>query len=171
MLWEHGDRTAFPRGGQWVHLATCFTRSHPCFTHDQGCSAPWAHENAEALETLRRPDVAADSEPPESVHWTRSPQTAGHRADGDSHRERGGFGPSLIWPTSLGTGDGPRPRKVSSAPAQVIVANDTPYVIDCCNGVARQLVFAGVPLRPDASFALPRAQPLAIGAQVRYVSP
>jgi hypothetical protein len=62
MLWEHGNRTAFPRGRQWVHLAACFTRSHPCFTHDHGCSAPWAHENAEALETLRRPDVAADSE-------------------------------------------------------------------------------------------------------------
>ena len=46
----------------------------------------------------------------------------------------------------LGTGGGPRPRKVSSAPAQVIVANDKAYVIDCGNGVARQLVFAGVPL-------------------------
>ena len=34
----------------------------------------------------------------------------------------------------------------SSAPAQVIVANGTPYVVDCGNGVARQLVFAGVPL-------------------------
>jgi ribonuclease BN (tRNA processing enzyme) len=28
----------------------------------------------------------------------------------------------------------------------VIVANDTAYVVDCGNGVARQLVFAGVPL-------------------------
>ena len=46
----------------------------------------------------------------------------------------------------LGTGGGPRPRKASSAPAQVIVANDTPYVIDCGDGVARQLVLAGVPL-------------------------
>lgn len=27
------------------------------------------------------------------------------------------------------------------------------------------------PVRPDASFALPGAQPLAIEAQVRYVSP
>ena len=31
----------------------------------------------------------------------------------------------------LGTGGGPRPRKASSASAQVIVANGTPYVIDC----------------------------------------
>jgi ribonuclease BN (tRNA processing enzyme) len=46
----------------------------------------------------------------------------------------------------LGTGGGPRPRRASSAAAQVIVANDTAYVIDCGNGVARQLVFAGVPL-------------------------
>jgi ribonuclease BN (tRNA processing enzyme) len=46
----------------------------------------------------------------------------------------------------LGTGGGPRPRKANSAPAQVIVANDTAYVVDCGNGVARQLVFAGVAL-------------------------
>src|SRR5467141_3258043 len=46
----------------------------------------------------------------------------------------------------LGTGGGPRPRKASSAPAQVIVSNDVAYVIDCGNGVARQLVFASVPL-------------------------
>src|SRR2546422_6237706 len=46
----------------------------------------------------------------------------------------------------LGTGGRPRPRKASSAPAQVIVSNDVAYVIDCGNGVARQLVFAGVPL-------------------------
>jgi ribonuclease BN (tRNA processing enzyme) len=46
----------------------------------------------------------------------------------------------------LGTGGGPRPRKANSAPAQVIVANDTAYVIDCGNGVARQLAFADVPL-------------------------
>lgn len=46
----------------------------------------------------------------------------------------------------LGTGGGPRPRKASSAPAQVILINDTAYVIDCGDGVARQLAFAGVPL-------------------------
>jgi ribonuclease BN (tRNA processing enzyme) len=47
----------------------------------------------------------------------------------------------------LGTGGGPRPRKASSAPAQVIVVNDAAYVVDCGDGVARQLVLAGVPLR------------------------
>ena len=46
----------------------------------------------------------------------------------------------------LGTGGGPRPRTASSAAAQVIIANDTAYVVDCGNGVARQLVFAGVTL-------------------------
>jgi ribonuclease BN (tRNA processing enzyme) len=46
----------------------------------------------------------------------------------------------------LGTGGGPRPRQANSAPAQVILANDVPYVVDCGNGVPRQLVFAGVSL-------------------------
>jgi ribonuclease BN (tRNA processing enzyme) len=46
----------------------------------------------------------------------------------------------------LGTGGGPRPRKLRSAPAQVIVVNDSAYVIDCGDGVARQLVLAGVAL-------------------------
>ena len=46
----------------------------------------------------------------------------------------------------LGTGGGPRPRKNSSAAAQVVLANDVAYVVDCGDGVARQLVAAGVPL-------------------------
>src|SRR6266850_1660789 len=46
----------------------------------------------------------------------------------------------------LGTGGGPRPRKESSGAAQVIVSNGAAYVIDCGDGVARQLAFAGVPL-------------------------
>jgi len=46
----------------------------------------------------------------------------------------------------LGTGGGPRPRTASSASAQVILVDDAAYVVDCGNGVARQLVFAGVPL-------------------------
>ena len=46
----------------------------------------------------------------------------------------------------LGTGGGPRPRKASSGSAQVIVSNGVAFVIDCGDGVARQLAFAGVPL-------------------------
>jgi len=46
----------------------------------------------------------------------------------------------------LGTGGGPRPRKASSGSAQVIVCNNTAYVVDCGDGVARQLAIAGVPL-------------------------
>jgi ribonuclease BN (tRNA processing enzyme) len=46
----------------------------------------------------------------------------------------------------LGTGGGPRPRTASSASAQVIVTDGAAYVVDCGNGVARQLAFAGVPL-------------------------
>ncbi len=46
----------------------------------------------------------------------------------------------------LGTGGGPRPRKVNSASAQVILVNDVSYVVDCGDGVARQLVSAGAAL-------------------------
>ena len=46
----------------------------------------------------------------------------------------------------LGTGGGPRPRRAPSAPSQVIVVNDVPYLIDCGDGVARQLVAAGIPV-------------------------
>jgi ribonuclease BN (tRNA processing enzyme) len=47
----------------------------------------------------------------------------------------------------LGTMGGPHPSKVRSYPAQVLVVNGAAYVIDCGNGVARQLVLANVPLR------------------------
>lgn len=47
----------------------------------------------------------------------------------------------------LGTAGGPRPRATRSASAQAIVIGDTAYVVDCGDGVARQLVLAGVPLR------------------------
>lgn len=46
----------------------------------------------------------------------------------------------------LGTAGGPRPRATRSAPAQVILVNDAAYVVDCGDGVASQLVRAGVPL-------------------------
>jgi ribonuclease BN (tRNA processing enzyme) len=60
-----------------------------------------------------------------------------YRSEGQTTRTR------LIL---LGTGGGPRPRKASSAAAQVIIKDSAAYVIDCGNGVARQLVFADVPL-------------------------
>ncbi len=46
----------------------------------------------------------------------------------------------------LGTGGGPRPRTANSASAQVIVSGGLAYVVDCGDGVARQLVSAGVAL-------------------------
>ena len=46
----------------------------------------------------------------------------------------------------LGTGGGPRPRKTSSAAAQVIISHGVSYVIDCGDGVARQLARADVTL-------------------------
>lgn len=47
----------------------------------------------------------------------------------------------------LGTGGGPRPRKTVSSSAQVLLYDGAAYVIDCGDGVARQLVRADVPLR------------------------
>jgi ribonuclease BN (tRNA processing enzyme) len=46
----------------------------------------------------------------------------------------------------LGTGGGPTPKPNRAEPAQVIIVNGVSYVIDCGNGVARQMVLAGVPL-------------------------
>ncbi len=46
----------------------------------------------------------------------------------------------------LGTAGGPRPNKFRHSPAQVILVNGTPYVIDCGYGVARQMVLADIPL-------------------------
>ena len=47
----------------------------------------------------------------------------------------------------LGTGGGPTPKPNRSAPANAIVVDGVAYVIDCGNGVARQMVLAGVPLK------------------------
>jgi ribonuclease BN (tRNA processing enzyme) len=46
----------------------------------------------------------------------------------------------------LGTGGGPRPKKQNQATAQVIIVDDALYVVDCGDGVARQLVLAGAAL-------------------------
>ena len=46
----------------------------------------------------------------------------------------------------LGTGGGPTPKPNRSAPAQVIIVDGASYVIDCGNGVARQMVLAGCSL-------------------------
>jgi ribonuclease BN (tRNA processing enzyme) len=46
----------------------------------------------------------------------------------------------------LGTGGGPTPKPNRAEPAQVIVVNGAAYVIDCGNGVARQMVLAGLNL-------------------------
>lgn len=46
----------------------------------------------------------------------------------------------------LGTGGGPRPKRENNASAQVVVVDGALYVIDCGDGVARQLVLAGLSL-------------------------
>lgn len=65
-------------------------------------------------------------------------------AGSSSRRASATAGPSRL--VFLGTAGGPRPKATASAPAQVLLVNGTPYVIDCGNGVARQLALAGVPL-------------------------
>jgi len=47
----------------------------------------------------------------------------------------------------LGTAGGPTPKAQRSAPAQAIVAGDRVYLVDCGDGVARQLALARIPLR------------------------
>ena len=46
----------------------------------------------------------------------------------------------------LGTAGGPRPKKPRAAPSQAIAIGDATYVVDCGNGVARQLALADVAL-------------------------
>lgn len=54
----------------------------------------------------------------------------------------------------LGTGGGPTPKPNRSSPAQVIVVNGASYVIDCGNGVARQMVLARLKLESIRSVFL-----------------
>ena len=44
----------------------------------------------------------------------------------------------------LGTAGGPSPKKSRAAPAAVVSVDQVPYLVDCGNGVGRQLVLAGV---------------------------
>ena len=46
----------------------------------------------------------------------------------------------------LGTAGGPTPKRGRAAPASVVVVDGVAYVVDCGNGVARQMVLAGVEL-------------------------
>lgn len=47
----------------------------------------------------------------------------------------------------LGTGGGPTPKVDRAAPAQAIVVGDAIYLVDCGDGVARQLALAKLPFR------------------------
>jgi ribonuclease BN (tRNA processing enzyme) len=53
----------------------------------------------------------------------------------------------------LGTGGGPIPRKLRSQPASLMVVNGRPYLVDCGDGVIRQLALAGfTPPQVEAVF-------------------
>ncbi len=47
----------------------------------------------------------------------------------------------------LGTGGGPMPKVTRSAPAHAVVVDGVTYIVDCGNGVARQMAKAGLPFR------------------------
>jgi ribonuclease BN (tRNA processing enzyme) len=47
----------------------------------------------------------------------------------------------------LGTAGGPTPKSGRAAPAQAIVVGDRVYLVDCGDGVARQLAIAKLPMR------------------------
>lgn len=47
----------------------------------------------------------------------------------------------------LGTAGGPTPKAKSSAPAQAIAVGDRIYLVDCGDGVARQLALAKLPIQ------------------------
>ncbi len=47
----------------------------------------------------------------------------------------------------LGTGGGPTPKATRSAPAFAVVVDGVTYIVDCGNGVARQMAKAALPFR------------------------
>lgn len=47
----------------------------------------------------------------------------------------------------LGTGGGPTPKRRRSSPAQALLVGDRTYIVDCGDGVGRQLALAGISLR------------------------
>lgn len=55
--------------------------------------------------------------------------------------------PSRTRLVLLGTAGGPTPKARSAAPAQAIVVGDRVYLVDCGDGVARQLALAKLPVR------------------------
>jgi ribonuclease BN (tRNA processing enzyme) len=73
-----------------------------------------------------------------------SPHPSPFRGEGGLPLQgEGGLRTRLIL---LGTGGGASPKKLRSAPAQAILIDDRAYLVDCGDGVARQMVLAGVPV-------------------------
>ena len=76
--------------------------------------------------------------------WTRRQAIAAALASGPVMAAAPGPTSRLVL---LGTAGGPTPKPNRAASAQVIVVGDAAYVVDCGNGVARQLVLAGIKLK------------------------
>ncbi len=53
----------------------------------------------------------------------------------------------------LGTKGGPRVGAGASNPANAVIVNGTPYVVDCGNGVTRQLARAGISIPQSNTFS------------------
>lgn len=61
-------------------------------------------------------------------------------------RRAGADSPARTRLVLLGTGGGPTPKRLRAAPAQAIVVGEDVYLVDCGDGVGRQLALADLPL-------------------------
>ncbi len=86
----------------------------------------------------RRSFLAAGTSLLSCVRFARAQQAASFDSAQDRGRTR------LVL---LGTAGGPTPKATRSAPAQAIVAGDRIYLVDCGDGVARQLALAKLPVQ------------------------
>jgi hypothetical protein len=60
----------------------------------------------------------------------------------------------------LGTAGGPSPKVSRAAPANMVVVGGSLYVVDCGNGVARQIVRAGFQLKDLKGISSPITIPI-----------
>jgi len=88
--------------------------------------------------------VTAGASATASLPWMRQAQA--QTVSGSTAQPLSGAGHSGTQLILLGTKGGPTPSDLRAAPANVLVVDGQPYVIDCGNGVALQLTRAGIKL-------------------------